>query len=145
MSLRHAASACLMLLLATAARAESFDAGSVVVHYNALSTTELTPAVAEHYGIARSPSRGLLNVTVVQKVPGTTGRPIAATVQVLALNAAGQLRPLVMRRVDEPPTVYYLGELTVADLEVVSFELLVTPEGSATPIRLRLQHQFFAR
>lgn len=140
-------SAGLLLLLAAAAgaQAESFDGGAVVVHYNALSTTQLTPAVADAYGIARSPSRGLLNVAVLRKQKGTTGLPIAATIEVLAINGAGQVRRLPMRRIDEPPSIYYLGELTVAEGERISFELQVTPEGARESIRLRLQHQFFSR
>jgi hypothetical protein len=61
------------------------------------------------------------------------------------VNTLGQFKPLAMRRVDEPPAIYYLGEVTVADRETVTFELQVTPEGAKAPIRLRLQHQFFAQ
>jgi hypothetical protein len=64
---------------------------------------------------------------------------------VTAVNTLGQLKPIAMRRVDEPPAIYFLGEVTVADRETVAFELQVIPEGSKAPIRLRLQHQFFAQ
>lgn len=136
----------LAAVLATPALAEEHDTGEFVVHYTALSTTQLTPAVAAAYGIARSGHRGLLNVAVLRKVPERTlGTPVPAQVVVTAVNTLGQLKPLAMRRVDEPPAIYYLGEVTVADQERVTFELLVTPEGTTTPIRLRLQHQFFAQ
>ena len=127
------------------AAAEEFDAGSFVVHYVVIGTEQLTPEVADKYGIARSPHRALLNVSIVRKVPGTTGTPIPAMVQVSAVNQAGQYRPITMRRVDEPPSVYYLGEVTVADRETMSFELNVLVEGESTPVRLRLQQQFFTR
>ena len=80
------------------ALADEFDAGRFVVHYVAIGTEQLTPAIAESYGIARSPHRALLNVTILRKVPGTTGRPIPAMVQVSALNQLGEYRPIVMRR-----------------------------------------------
>lgn len=138
--------ALLAALPAAEAAAEEFDAGDVVVHYTALSTTQLTPEVCAAYGIARSPNRGLLNVAVLRRVPGRElGVPVPAAVAVTAVNATGQLKPISMRRVDEPPAIYYLGEVTVADQETVTFELLVTPDGAKAPIRLRLQHQFFAR
>lgn len=140
---------CLLTALAAttpAAVAEAFDAGDYEVHYTALSTTQITPAVAQAYGIVRSGNRGLLNVAVLRKTPGRQlGTPVAAQVMVTAVSVLGQLKPIAMRRVDEPPAIYYLGELTVADQETVTFELLVTPEGAKAPIRLRLQHQFFAR
>ena len=133
-------------LLAAPAPAEEFDADGVVVHYTALSTMQLTPAIAASYGIARSPNRGLLNVAVLRSVPGRTlGVPVPAQVVVTAANTLGQLKPIAMRRVDEPPAIYYLGEVTVADRETVRFELQVIPEGAKAPIRLRLQHQFFAQ
>lgn len=136
----------LALALAPIGQAEEFDSGAFVVHYTALSTLQLAPAVADAYGIARSPNRGLLNVAVLRHEPGRTlGTPVAAQVVVTAVNTLGQLKPLAMRRVDEPPAIYFLGELTVADQETVTFELQVTPEGAKAPIRLRLQHQFFAR
>lgn len=141
--------ACAALLASAlapaAARAEEFDAGDLVVHYTALSTLELTPAIADLYGIARSPSRALLNVAVVRKVAGAAGVPMAAQVEVFASDLQGRVRPVAMRRVDEPPAIYYLGELTVADGDRITFELRVTPEGRTSPLRLRLQQQFFTR
>ena len=133
------------LAAAAPAAADEFDAGSFVVHYTVVSTMDLAPQVAETYGIARSPHRALLNVSVVRKVPGTTGRPIPALVQVSAVNQAGQFRPIAMRRVDEPPSVYYLGEVTVADRETLSFDLNVLAEGEVSALRLRLEQQFFTR
>jgi hypothetical protein len=142
----RALAALLALGLATAAPAEEFDAGGFVVHYTALSTMQLTPSVADAYGIARSPHRGLLNVAVLRTAPGKAlGVPVPAQVVVTAVNTLGQLKPIAMRRVDEPPAIYFLGEVTVADRETVAFELQVIPEGSKAPIRLRLQHQYFAQ
>lgn len=133
------------LALASSAAAEEFDAGRFVVHYVVIGTAQLTPKIADAYGIARSPHRALLNVSIVRKVPGTTGTPIPAMVQVSAVNQAGEYRPIAMRRVDEPPSVYYLGEVTVADRETMSFEINVLVEGEASPVHLRLQQQFFTR
>lgn len=135
----------LSAFVAAPGAADEFDAGAFVVHYAVVGTMDLAPQVAETYGIARSPNRALLNVSVVRKVAGTTGRPIPALVQVSAVNQAGQFRPIAMRRVDEPPSVYYLGEVTVADRETLSFDLNVLAEGENSPLRLRLQQQFFTR
>jgi hypothetical protein len=136
----------LLALIATAqAGAAEYDAGRFVVHYSVVATMDLAPEVADAYSIARSPSRALLNVSVVAKVPHALGKPIPALVQVSAVDDAGQFRPIAMRRVDEPPSVYYLGEFTVDDHETLNFELSVLAEGELTPVRLRLQQQFFTR
>jgi len=129
------------------AQGDEFDSGEFVVHYTALATMQLAPKVAEAYGIVRSPHRGLLNVAVLRAQAGTPGIPVAAAVTVFAVNSEGLLKPITMRRIDEPPSVYSIGELTVAEAEaeVVRFEITVTPHGASAPIRLRLQHQFFAR
>ena len=142
---RAARMLAMVLLVAGAARAEEFDAGSFVVHYSAVGTEQLTPQVAAAYGIARSPTRALLNVSVVRKLARTTGTPIPALVQVTALDQAGRYLPVSMRRVDEPPSIYYLGEFTVTDSATLRFELSVLVEGEKSPVRLRLQQQFFAR
>lgn len=143
----RAALLAVVLGLATVgpASADEFDAGRFVVHYVAIGTEQLTPQVAEAYGIARSPHRALLNVTILRKVPGTTGVAIPALVQVTAVNQGGQTLPIAMRRVDEPPSVFYLGEVTVADRDTMTFQFNVLVEGEPTPVRLRLQQQFFTR
>ena len=124
---------------------DEYDAGPFVVHYTAVGTEQLTPEVAATYGIARSPTRALLNVSVVRKVAHTTGTPIPALVMVTALDPTGRYQPVPMRRVDEPPSIYYLGEVTVSDGATMRFELTVLAEGVQAPVRLRLQQQFFAR
>ena len=55
---------------------QSQDFGDYVVHYNALNTNLIPPQVAQGYGIKRSSSRALLNVTVLKKVMDTPGTPV---------------------------------------------------------------------
>jgi len=135
----------LALLACARAGAEVHDAGDLVVHYTALGTMELAPQVAQAYGIARSPNRGLLNVAVLARAADGTESPVPAQVRVTAIDPLGRVKPVSMRRIDEPPAVYSIGELSVADAEVVRFEILVLVEGRQAPITLRLQHQFFTR
>ena len=56
-------------LSATAEQSDFF--GDYTVHYNALPTDVLQPAVARSYGITRSKNRVLLNVSALKKVMGT--------------------------------------------------------------------------
>ena len=60
---------------------ESFrDFGDYVVHFNAISTNQLTPEIARQYGIVRSNNRAMLNVSILRKEHGTTGVPVSGSV-----------------------------------------------------------------
>ena len=62
------ASLAMLYLFQPAAFAESSSSvGDYIVHYNAVSTEALPPAVARAYGITRSKNRGLLNISVLKK------------------------------------------------------------------------------
>ena len=76
-----------MLSLTTPGEAQqSQDFGQYVVHYNALNTSMIPPQVAKGYGIKRSSSRALLNITVLKKVMDTPGTPVKATVTASGTN-----------------------------------------------------------
>ena len=135
--------ACLALAAITlspttlAQQAQEFDGHTV--HYNALSTSELTPEVAQAYGIRRSSNRALLNITVLA---GT--EPVAAAVTATARNLTGQNRDIEMRRIDEGgEAIYYIGEFRVNNMETFDFRIAVTPEGSSETLDVRFRRQFY--
>jgi hypothetical protein len=137
--------ACLVLLLAAPAAAQnSIERGNLVVHYNALASTEITPEVARQYAITRSAGRGLLNVAVLRKVADGTQQAVAAKVEASATNLAGQRQSLALREVREGDAIYYLAEPRVDQGERLTFELSVLPEGESTPILARFAQEFFA-
>lgn len=119
------------------------DFGDYVVHFNAQATSTLPPEVARAYGIQRSSNRAMLNVTVIEEVPGSTGRPTAATVQVNATNLTGQLKDVSIREVREGDAIYYIGELSVANRETLIFDIDVRPEGAPNSFRVRFRQQFY--
>ena len=48
------------------------------------------------------------------------------------VNLTGQLKNVTMRKIEEPGDVvaiYYIGDTTVANREVLVFDISVTPEG----------------
>ena len=73
---------------------QSQDFGQYVVHYNALNTNLIPPQVAQAYGIQRSSSRALLNITVLKKVMDNPGSPVKAEITTTATNLTGQRRQL---------------------------------------------------
>jgi hypothetical protein len=115
------------------------------IHHNAITTDQLTPDVARSYGIQRSRNRGLLNVSVIKDVPGTTGTPVAATVKATSRNLQGVIRELPMREVKDGAAVYYLGEFPVEHQETLNFTVQVRPQGEPASYAAELSQEFFTR
>ena len=123
---------------------QSQDFGSYVVHYNTLNTNLIPPQVAQGYGIARSPSRALLNITVLKKVMDTPGTPMSAAVTASATNLTGQLRELEIREIkDSEGAIYYVAEFPVHNLETYRFEITVAITGEQDPLMVRFTQQFY--
>lgn len=134
----------LLLLLPPATLADnSTKAADYTIHHNAIPTAILTPEIASTYGIVRSKYRGILNVSVIQEVPGTTGRPVSAQIEAQASNLLGQISNLKLREIREGDAIYYIGEFPIVDRETLRFSLQVTPSGRETPIAAELSQQFF--
>jgi Domain of unknown function (DUF4426) len=121
----------------------SKDFGEYIVHFNALTTEELTPEVARQYGIVRSKSRAMLNVTVLKKNESGLGEPVPGSVSATAINLTGQLKNLAFREIREGPAIYYISELAVADGETLIFSIDVTPINEPSRFSVRYKRQFF--
>lgn len=137
--------ACIATLGATTAQAGGQqDFGDYVVHFNALTTDFLSPAVASSYGITRSRNRALINVSVMKKALGVGTEPQRARVTGRSANLRGQTRTLEFREVRDGPAIYYLAEIGVDDGETLDFTIDAAPEGGE-PLSVRFRQQFFTR
>ncbi len=143
LSLMLAAVALIAYWPSQAAAEQSVTFDDYTVHFNALTTEILQPSVARAYGITRSKSRVLLNVSVLKKVMGTTGQPVPATVTARATNLNNQLKNIDMRKASDAGGIYYLGELSVGNGEILHFHIEVTPAGSEETRVIEFQQQFF--
>jgi hypothetical protein len=136
-----------ILLTAVAGSAgaqQASEFGDYVVHYNVLGTNLLAPQVAQGYGIQRSPSRALLNVTVIRRIPGGEGLPVRASVLARARNLTGQRREIPVREItDTGGAVYYIGEFPVRNMETFDFSVTVVPVGEPEPLEVRFRQQFY--
>lgn len=123
------------------------DFGDYRVHFNALSTDSLAPQVALAYGIVRSKSRAMLNLSIMRRADAGLDTPIEGKVVVNASNLTGQLKVIKMRKIvegeDDSAAIYYIGELPVADGETLIFDIAVVPEGESSSYKIRFQKQFF--
>lgn len=123
---------------------QSQDFGDFVVHYNAINTNLITPQVAQAYGIRRSSSRALINITVLKKVMNNPGTPVKASVTAVGRNLTGQVRTVEIREIADPEgAVYYIGEISVRNLETFDFTANVRPEGSDQELVVKFRQQFY--
>jgi hypothetical protein len=133
------------LAAAAATAEESTKVPGYTIHHNALTTGLLAPEVARSYGIQRSTNRGLLNVSVIKDVPGTTGEAVTAGVRATSKDIRGTIREIPMREVREGGAVYYLGEFPVEHGETLSFTVDVRPQGAAASYAATLSQEFYTR
>jgi len=124
--------------------ASSADIGNHVVHFSAQTTDHLPPAVAREYNIVRSKNRAMLNVSVIRK---SDNLPVTADVTVNTVNLTGQLKNVTMRKIEEPGdiiAIYYIGDTTVANREVLVFDINIKPDSEDTFSELRFKRQFYS-
>lgn len=123
---------------------QSQDFGDFVVHYNALNSNLIPPQVAQAYGIQRSSTRALLNVTVLKKVMDMPGSPVAAKITAGGTNLTGQHRAIEMREIRDPEgAIYYIGQFPVHNLETYRFAVQVAVEGEEEPLVVKFRQQFY--
>ncbi len=128
---------------AEAAGVASKDFGDYVVHFNAISTDQLTPEVAKAYSIVRSKNRALLNVSVLKKAEGTTGTPVPGSVAALVANDTGQVKDSKLREIREGDAVYYIADFAVSNAETLIFTVDVTPINETSRFSVRFTRTFY--
>ena len=127
---------------AIAQQAQQF--GDYVVHYNALNASLITPEVAKAYGIRRSDSRALINISVLKSVNDLPGTAVKAKVSASGRNLTGQTRKVDMREINEGDgAIYYIGELSVRNMETFDFTVVVLPQGQDKPFNVKFRQQFY--
>lgn len=133
----------LLLLTVNAAAENSTAFNGYTIHHNAIPTALLTPKIATNYKITRSKYRGLLNVSVIRDIPGTTGQPVSAKVSAYAINLIGRRHAIELKEVREGDAIYYIGDFPIVDGETLTFALEITPEGSKRAGKASLKQVFY--
>ena len=119
------------------------DFGEYVLFFNALNTDQLSPDIAREYGIVRSKSRALLNVSIHRKLDGGRTEAVTGAVSASAINLNGQLMTMTLREIREDTAIYYIGELAVTDGEVLIYTIDATPSNDPSRFTVRFKKQFF--
>ena len=118
---------CLLALLMTLPlRAEQMkELGPWQVHYNAFTSSFLTPEVAKTYGLERSRYNGIINIAVQDK----QGKAQAVSVTGEAKNLTGTIRNLSFQEVKEGDAIYYLATLPYRNEDTYQFTLKIMGGG----------------
>jgi hypothetical protein len=138
----------LLLLCSTISWADSSTQhGAFTIHYNALQTDVLDPAVAKSYGITRSTRRGLLNIAVRKnQATNALGEAAAATVSANWTNLNGQMGRIPIREIRERNAIYYIGEFAIRNTQTLTFNVRVSvPPGNTTSKNISFRQQFFVK
>jgi hypothetical protein len=117
--------------------------GDLTVHYSALSTQHLLPEMTKHYGIARSASRGLVNVAIERASGDAKTTPVRATLTGKATSLGGDNAPLAFRELVADGTVSYIGEFPLSAPDTYTFTVTITPENGAAQT-LKFSQDFVA-
>ena len=119
------------------------DFGEYVLYFNALLTDQLSPDIAREYGIVRSKSRAMLNVSIHRKLGNGQTEAVTGGVAASAVNLNGQIKTMTLREVREEAAIYYIGELAITDGEVLIYTIDATPSNDPSRFTVRFKKQFF--
>jgi len=137
--------AAIILIIACGSLAaqQSQDFGQYVVHYNVINSNLIPAQVAQGYGIKRSASRALVNITVMDM---SVGQPVQAQITTQAINLTGQRRDVDMREISDPEGgLYYIGEMPIHNMENYNFKINIKLEGEPKPFELEFRQQLYTQ
>ncbi len=146
-SLRLTAKAFLagLLLSAFTAQADQFVSyGDYEVHYNAFNSTFIEPEVAQSYGLTRSKTLALINVSVLKAESDGSKIPVTAIVKGSATNLIGQTTALSFDKIEETDALYYIGSLRFANEQLMRIMLDVQPDPNQPAYTIQFEQTFYA-
>ncbi|WP_337840923.1 DUF4426 domain-containing protein [Rheinheimera sp.] len=112
--------------------------GNWDVHYMALDSTMLDPAIAKTYGIERSHLNALLNISVLNSVDQ---QPQQVEIQGNVKDLFGKTTVLSFKQVTEGKAVYYLAQLPVRNEQHLTF--VIDIRQGTTQQQLQFSQTFY--
>ena len=120
-----------------------------IIHYNVFSSEILPAEVAHTYQIVRSKNQAVLNIVVRKSKDNKSMQTEAvfAKVTAQAVNLAGQLKTLELRKIEEgeadSKAIYYIAAFKVTNEETLNFTINVDPENKGKEHEIKFSQQFF--
>ena len=125
----------LFLSISWANAAETVTASDVVVHFDAIPSSELTAEAAARYNIVPAPNRAVLTVDAFKG-----GKQVPAQVYAGAFNSKNYLINVPMREKEDQNGPRYLGEFYFLPADTLSFIVNVNVLG--TPLKAHFNRTF---
>jgi Domain of unknown function (DUF4426) len=131
-------------VIPAAAQVQEARQGDLLLRSSTVASDRIDPATASAHGIDPSPTRGVLNVVVLNERDGQT---LKAQVKATSVNLAGVTQDIPMREVRAEGRVAYMGSYEFLPREVVDFEIHAQPlkPADAPPLVLRYRERMWAR
>ncbi|BBB24836.1 DUF4426 domain-containing protein [Amphritea japonica] len=117
--------------------------GDYMIHYNAFNSSFIQPDVAQSYGITRSKTKALLNISVLQKQADGSTKPVSAVVKGEVVNLIAQKQELSFQKIDETNALYYIGDFGFTDDQVLRFSLQVQPDPNQPAYSISFEQRFY--
>ncbi len=134
----------LLWLGASCALAESQTFGGYTVHYIAVNSTFLAPAIAAQYKIVRSKRHAFLNIAVLRNNAGGSTTPVTAKLSGGLSNLMQQSSKIAFNEIHEGDAIYYIGEFDFSNAETLRFKIDVQPEGTGSSHTLEWTTQLYS-
>ncbi|KZN60915.1 hypothetical protein N473_23050 [Pseudoalteromonas luteoviolacea CPMOR-1] len=138
--------AVLLIFSASYSHAQSTQSGGQFkmlgeweVHYIAFPSTFIQPSVAKAYGVIRSESKALINISVLATDQAKTAQQVQ--ISGFAKNLLGNNKQLTFKQVVEGDAIYYLSQLDYYNEDVYRFELNIK-QGNEQQV-LKFQQKFY--
>jgi len=132
------------LLLAPTAQAESQTFGDYTVHYIAVNSTFISPEIAAQYDIERNRRGAFLNIAVLKNNADGSTTPVTATVSGGKQNLLQQSGDITFQEVREGAAIYYLGQFSFSNAELLRFVVEVQPEQKGAAHRIEWTTTLYA-
>jgi hypothetical protein len=115
------------------------DFANLEVHYIALPSMFIEPAIAAQYGLKRSTHTGLVNISVLDK--NQKSMPIEAQLVGVGRNLIGQKQTLSFKKINEGKSIYYIATYPFTNEEIVKFDIQIKAQGKTN--RLKFEHKYY--
>ncbi len=134
----------LSTMISTTASAEQMVAhGDYMIHYNAFNSSFIEPQIAASYGIERSKTKGLINISVLQKQADGSTKPVSAIISASVTNLISQKQNVDFMKIEETGAIYYIGEFGFTDDQVLRFDLQVQPDPNQPAYSIQFEQRFY--
>jgi len=121
--------------------------GEYTVYFTVFNSGFITPEIAQTYGIVRSKSRGLVNVSVVKDTdtnkPNQPAVGTRAVVKGQVSNLLSQTQVLKFDEIREQNATYYIADFHFGKEEILHFKLNVKPDPNKPPFPIKFSKKMY--